>query len=124
MISREMKDRIRGYRVVDSAEVREELRARVNQRFYGHDAPELKEGEREVKVKALYLVLAGFGCPGCDQAEEEYKKEIESGDVVVVSVEDKDEKAMDIVLKLGLYALPALVAEDEEGEYLVMDGGA
>ena len=30
---------------------------------------------------------------------------------------------MDIVFKLGLYALPALIAEDEEGDYLVMDGG-
>jgi len=109
--------------LIDEKEVREELRTRVNQRFFGHDAPELKEGEREVKVKALYLVLAGFGCPGCDEAEEEYKKEIESRDVTVVSVEDKDEKAMDIVIKLGLLALPALVAETENGKYLVMDGG-
>ncbi len=108
---------------VDGDAVRGELRTRVNQRFYGH-LPDSTEGEREVKVKALYLVVAGFGCPGCEQAIEEYKKEIESGDVKVVSVEDKDEKAMDIVFKLGLYALPALVAEDEEGEYLVMDGGA
>jgi|SRR5271157_838681 len=107
-------------KVPQDVEIREELRARVNQRFYGH----IPEGEtREVKVKALWLVLAGFGCPGCDEAEEEYKKEIESGDVTVVSVEDKNEKAMDIMIKLGLYALPALVVEDADGEYLVMDGG-
>ena len=107
---------------IDSSAIRDELRTRVNQRFYGH-LPE-EGSEREVKVKALYLVVAGFGCPGCEQAEEEYKKEIASGDVKVISVEEKDDKAMDIVFKLGLYALPALVAEDEEGEYLVMDGGA
>ena len=104
---------------IDSEAVREELRIRVNQRFYGH-LP--NEEVREIKVKALYLVLPGFGCPGCDEAEEEYKKEIESGDIEVVSVEDKDPKAMDIMIKLGLYALPALVAESEEGDYVVMDG--
>jgi len=109
--------------VVNETDVRAELRTRVEQRFYGH-LPDAKEGEREVKVKALYLVVAGFGCLGCEQAEEEYKKEIESGDVKVVSVEEKDEKALDIVMALGLYGLPALVAEDEEGGYLVMDGGA
>ena len=107
---------------VDRKEIHDELQVRVNSRYYGHISPD--EEPREVKVKKLYLVLAGFGCPGCDEAEEAYKKEIESGNVTVVSVEDNDEKAMDIVQKLAIYALPALVAEDEEGDYLVLDGGA
>ena len=55
----------------DGEDIREEFRTRVNQRFYGHFPEEKEEGSREVKVKALYLVLAGFGCPGCPSRARE-----------------------------------------------------
>jgi len=73
---------------------------------------------REVAVKQLFIVLAGSGCPGCDEIQEEYKKEIAAGDITVVSVQD--DKGIEIVMALGLYALPVLVAESVEGEYLVV----
>jgi hypothetical protein len=101
-------------------EVRDELEVRIKGRFYGHMPQDKSEEPREVAVKALYLVLAGGMCPSCEQAMEEYKKEIDSGDIKVLELE-KDEKAMEIVQGLGIYALPALIAEDVEGEYTVVD---
>jgi hypothetical protein len=101
-------------------EIHDELELRVKSRYYGHISPD--EEEREIKVVKLYLVLAGYGCPGCEMALEAYKKEIDRGDIEVIDVEN-DEKATSIVSALGLFALPALVAEDAEGDYLVVDGG-
>ncbi len=108
-------------------EIRAELEARIKGRFYGH-LPLIRyfgrtggsDEPREVAVKALYLILAGGMCPSCEQAVEEYKKEIDSGDIKVLELE-KDEKAMEIVQGLGIYALPALIAEDAEGDYAVVD---
>jgi len=73
---------------------------------------------REVAVKQLFIVLAGGGCPGCDEIQEEYKKEIAAGEITVVSVQD--DKGIEIVMALGLYALPVLVAESVDGEYVVV----
>ena len=102
-------------------EIHRDLEVRVKGRYYGHISPDLDEAPREVQVKKLYLVLAGAGtCPGCEQALEEYKAEIDSGDIEVIDPET-DDKALEIVTTLGFYALPALIAEDEEGEYMVVD---
>jgi len=83
------------------------------------EMPLPEPGTTEVAVKALYLVVAGGGCPGCEEAQEEFKKEIASGQMTVVSVQD--DKGIEIVMKLGLYALPVVVAETVEGEYVVME---
>ncbi len=83
------------------------------------EKPPLEPGAVEVAVKTLYLVVAGGGCPGCEEAEEEFKKEIAAGDMTVVSAQD--DKGIEIVMKLGLYALPVVVAETVEGEYVVME---
>ena len=104
-------------------QIREELEIRVKGRYYGHISPDEDETPREVKVKKLYLILAGGACPTCEQAVEEYQKEIAAGDITVLELE-KDEKAMEIVMGLGVYALPALFAEDEEGEFVVVDQSA
>jgi len=102
-------------------EIHDELEVRVKGRFYGHISPDEDDTPRQVQVKKLYLILAGGdGCPGCEQALEEYAKEIKSGDIEVLQVET-DEKAIEIVTNLGFYALPALIAEDEEGDYSVVD---
>lgn len=82
------------------------------------ETPALEPGAIEVEVKTLYLVVAGGGCPGCEEAEEEFKKEISSGQMQVVSVQD--DKGIEIVMALGLYALPAVVAETVDGDYLVV----
>ncbi len=100
-------------------EVHRELEIRVKGRYYGHISPDVDE---EPEVKKLYLILAGAGCPGCEEAIEAYEKEIASGDIEVHDIQDS-EKAMEIVIALGIYALPALVAEDMNGNYMVIDGG-
>ena len=97
-----------------------QLDLRVKSRFYGNVSPDEDE-ERRVQVKKLYLILAGGdGCPGCEAALEEYSKEIAAGDIEVLNAET-DDKAIEIVTRLAFYALPALVAEDEDGDYVVID---
>ena len=100
-------------------DIREELQLRVKGRYYGHTSPDTEE--RRVNVVKLYLILAGGdGCPSCEKAVEEYQAEIDSGDIEVIEAETS-EKAMEIIQRLGLYALPAVVAEDEEGDYVMVD---
>ena len=100
--------------------IHQELEIRTKGRYYGHVSPDSDEAPREVQVKKLYLVLAGDCCPGCDQALEEYAEEIKSGDIIVLD-SLTDDKGIEIVTTLGFYALPALIAEDEEGDYVVVD---
>jgi hypothetical protein len=101
-------------------EIREELKVRVMGRFYGHISPDDEEPAREVQIVKLYLVLAGDGCPGCEQAIEEYKKEIDAGEIEVLDPQTSD-KAIEMVTALGCYALPALIGEDADGDYVVVD---
>lgn len=108
---------------MDRNEIREELKARVLGRYYGHIPSDEGEAPREVQVKKLYLILAGAGCPSCEEALEEYKAEIDAGQIEVLDPEN-DDKAIEIVSKLGFYSLPALVAEDVEGDYMVVDNAS
>jgi len=80
--------------------------------------PEADEPPREVAVKAVYILIAGKDCPGCEEIQEEFAKEIKNGDMTVISVQD--DKGIEIVMKLGLYALPVVVAESVEGDYVVV----
>jgi hypothetical protein len=80
--------------------------------------PEVEEPPREVAVKAVYIIIAGKDCPGCEEIQEEFAKEIKNGDMTVVSVQD--DKGIEIVMKLGLYALPVVVAESVEGDYVMV----
>jgi hypothetical protein len=101
-------------------EIREELEVRIKGRYYGHISPD--EEDKEPDIVKLYLILADESCPGCEEALDAYKKEISAGDIEVHDVQTS-EKAMEIVINLGLYALPALIGETQEGKYVVLDGG-
>lgn len=60
----------------------------------------------------LYMITSDH-CPGCEVAKNMYKKEIESGEITVIDMDDP--KANDLIKKLDIMKVPTLlICEGDE----------
>jgi len=74
---------------------------------------EAKENVGEEESK-LFLVSTE-NCPGCKEAKEYFKDDIEKGKIRVVTIDD--DKGWDIIKKLRVMSVPMLVVEKPNGKY-------
>lgn len=64
--------------------------------------------DNQSNQKTTKILLTGAGCPGCEQAKEQLKGEIDRGEVRVVDIMDSD-PGVDLVSELDIRALPEII---------------
>lgn len=68
-------------------------------------------------MKKLYMITSDQ-CPGCKEAKEMYEKEIASGEITLIDLDDP--KANDLIKKLDIMKVPTLLLCEGEGNCSVV----
>ena len=68
-------------------------------------------------MKKLYMITSDQ-CPGCETAKNMYKKEIASGEITLIDIDDP--KANELIKKLDIMKVPTLLLCEGEGNCSVV----
>jgi len=73
--------------------------------------------------EAVKMYLLTFkDCPGCEEAKEHFKEEIESGEISIIDIDS--DKGVEIINALNINGVPKIVIETSNGSYcLVSEDG-
>ena len=71
---------------------------------------------KESEILQRWL-LTNEGCPDCELAKKDFKREIKNGNVKVVDV--GDDIGFKIIKTLNLWEVPSLIFELKDGRYII-----